>query len=100
MEDQTRVGRRQAAWRVAVVTGMAAALAASACGGPVWTARQAVRPDERTPQTYCATERSEAYQGRVINYVDPELCGRYVRDRSDYTVRVPPIVRPTAQGAR
>lgn len=104
MEDQTRFGRRSPA----VVTGWGAALAAMALAlltlvacAPEWHQAQAVRPDERTPMTYCETSRKDTEpRGHVINYVDPELCGRYVLDRSDTTVRVPPIDRPSTQRAR
>lgn len=97
MEDQTRFGRPRREGRRAAVTGLAATvlgsvstLAAMACGGPEWRPISATRPDERAPQTYCAAARDTEPAGRVINYVDPELCRRPARERSAYTVRVPP----------
>ena len=100
MEDQTRFGRSRWMVRGWAVIGLATALATLACSGPEWHRVAAVRPGERTPQTYCAIDRETVPSGRVVNYVDPELCGRYVRDRSDYTVRVPPLDRPSTQSAR
>jgi hypothetical protein len=103
MEDQTRLGRTQTGRRVAAVTGRLATVrgavaavllgvAASACSGPEWHGGSAVRPDERSPQSYCMVERDTEPKARVINYVDPELCGRYARMRSNTAVRVPPLV--------
>jgi hypothetical protein len=74
----------------ATVLGGASALATMACGGPEWRPVSVTRPDERTPQTYCAATRDSVPAGRVINYVDPELCSRPGGERSTYTVRVSP----------
>lgn len=92
MEDQTKLGCRRMAPGWQAVMGIVGVLALTACGGPAWKTGSATRPDERTAGRYCVLDREGEYGGRVINYVDPELCGRHVQVRSPYSVRVPPEI--------
>ncbi len=109
MEDQTRFGIRRKAPRWTAVMGgavwgvvAALALSLSSCGGPAWKSGRAVKPDERATGQYCVLDREGQPGGRVINYVDPELCGRFVVLRGPQSVRVPPevVLRNEAYGAR
>lgn len=107
MEDQTRFGFRLKApgWTAVMagaVWGLLGILALSACGGPAWKTGHAVKPDERVPAQYCVLDREGKPGGRVINYVDPELCGRFVVVRSASSVRVPPevVLQNEVYGAR
>jgi hypothetical protein len=102
MEDQTRFGFRLMAPGWQAVMGIVGILALTACGGPAWKAGHATKPDERSAGRYCVLDREGEFGGRVINYVDPELCGRHVQVRSRSAVRVPPEIalRNAVSGVR
>ena len=56
-------------------------------------ARRAWLPGDRA----CVLTRSERPLARVVNFSDPELCGRFVKTRGPNYLRVP---RPGAGPAR
>jgi hypothetical protein len=76
-----RARRAAAAWLPALLlAGLVAQLAGCASSEGQW-----VRRDDS-----CVREAPEGPTRRVINYVDPELCGRSLRYRSKVYVRVVP----------
>jgi len=106
IEDQTRIGSpaRRLRRLAALLPLGVCALLLSAAGGlqaQEWVAGQAKRPDQRIPQQFCIRAGEAGRSGRVINYQDPELCGRWVKERGPYYVRVPrPQVSEVPRGQR
>jgi hypothetical protein len=61
----------------------------------------ATRPDQRRPQQTCIRAGDGEFSGRVVNYQDPELCERWVKERGPYYVRVArPRLSSVPQGQR
>lgn len=60
--------------------GMGLLLVAAACSTGQW----------REENGTCVYESDDAPKRRVVNTVDPELCGREVKERGPIRLRVPP----------
>lgn len=83
-----RVDARRAVLGAAVALGVALAALwlLAACSNP-W---QVGTPDPRLGEN-CTRTSTRGPKTRVVNYVDPELCGRQVAHRGPYRVRTRPM---------
>lgn len=79
---------------VALVVSGAAVMLLAACGPQeprwgAWEEREAGNSWSRS-ETVCVRSTEEGPERRVVNYVDPELCGRSEKQRSPDRVRALP----------